>query len=510
MNILVINLGLKNTRAIVYNDKGEEVSACSLSIASLINDVMVEQDPFEWWEKTEKVVREALRDEEIRSEVKYITVTCSSSCLISVDKDLIPLGKAIMVSDKRAVKESEEIGRNAEFLRIRKACHISSDASWMIPKILWVKNNERELFDRTYKFLSPNDFLIAKLTGKIVTDPLNAEKMYYDSKNNRYLEGLISSFGIDIKSLPEVVNVGTNVGKIRNHIKKEFGLKDVEVIVTTYDAIGAIFGSGVTGEEDACDVSGTITSVRALTKHKVNQDNEKIFFQNIKSESLSIVGGTSNQGGSIIEWFKQAFYENKKNPYKVMAEEAQRVGVGADGLIFLPYLLGERVPLWNKDASGVFFGAQRSHKRHNFSRSVFESVGFLTKGILDEIEDIGLKITSLKLSGGLSAINLISKIKADITGKKVYVAHYSEASAFGVFIMVLKAIGKYKNYTLAVKDLVEFREIILPDKENFEKYQEVYSLFKKVYLSLRDSYIDHKKMINKLYGVEPLNKIENL
>jgi len=499
MYILVINLGLKNVRSIIFDYQGREIKNVSLPLESFVSGVCVEQDASDWWEKTKQVVIKSLEESSIRNNVKYLTVTCSSSCLVTVDRGLTPLRRVIMVSDRRAIKEAKSL---------------SIDASLMIPKIAWVNNNEPKR-SGDIKYLSPNDFLIAKLTGRFITDSLNAEKFHWDARTRAYPQKILKELNLKEEQFPEVVDPGTNIGRLNPEVIKELGLNsEAEMIVTTYDAIGAVFGSGVMGEKDACDVSGTVTSLRTVVLQKnFTLKDSKLFAQPfaLMGSDLTIVGGSNNQGGSLIEWLKQVFYQDASSPYDLLEKEAAASVPGARGLIFLPYLLGERAPIWNPDATGVFFGLQRFHNRHDMARAVLESTGFISKSILEELEQNNIVIDNIKLSGGLARIRLVSQLKADITGKVVYLPENFEASAYGVFILACVGAKIYPDLATAVNTLVRFKEKIIPNQENYLKYSETYQLFKKLYGALSDTFRERKEMMAKIYSTEDLSdKIKNL
>ena len=509
MYILVLNLGLKSIRAIVFNQDGIKVVTSSLPISTSLKGNFVEQDPDEWWEKGKQVISDAVQDDEIRNHIKYITVTSSSACLVPIDKTGNYLYKAIMVSDKRALKQSSILESLDEFIAIRKILGLSAKPYFMIPKIMWLKDNVQQVFTESYKFLSPNDYLINKLTGKCVTDSLNAEKYYYNVYETIYPEKLLRRLSIPLDTLPEVVSPGTNIGTLKPGIIKELRLpQDVNLIVSTYDAICAFIGSGPSCEGEACDVSGTVTSFRVLTRNKVNDDLERIFTQFLKP-GMYIVGGSNNLGGGLIEWLKQCFYVKDEYPYEIMEKEARESPLGADGLIFLPYLLGERAPLWNPHARGVFFGLERNHTRCDIAKSVFESAGFSVRNLQDVIESNGINVKNIRVSGGLTRLKYISELKADITGKEVLVVDEFESTSLGAFIIVGIAAGIFRDFEDASSKVVNIREVIIPNKKNHEKYNKIYQLYSKLYSSLTDLFLERQKLLKDI-SIDTVEQIANL
>lgn len=508
-NILVLNMGMKSIRSIVFNSLGEKLATASLPIETFLSEELVLQSPTEWWEKARTVVMESLTDLK-KEDIDYITVTTSSACLVYIDCLGNAVDKCIMVSDKRAVKESEELARAENFDAVRKATGLSSDPYLMLPKILWVKKHQPEIFDKIYKFLSPNDFLIGKMTDQYITDTFNAQKYHFDAVTGKYPETLLAELQIEANLLPRVVDPGTTVGNLTEKAALHLGLSEkTQVIVTTYDAICSFFGSGVSKEGEASDVSGTVTVFRALSKKQSLQESKEIFQMPCSKWDINIVGGSNNLGGGLIEWVKQCYYQNEKYPYEVMEKDAGEAVLGAGGLVFLPYLLGERAPVWNSKARGVFFGLERMHTRKEMTRAVFESTGFIDLDMIQSIEKTGMKVKTIRLSGGLARINLISQIKADITGKDVLVLSEFETTATGAAMLALIGIGEFTGLDSAAERFASVRMIIKPNLNNHKKYQEIFRLYKNTYKTLEPLFEERLAIVKKIYPKHEV-KIENL
>ncbi|MDA2921957.1 FGGY family carbohydrate kinase [Patescibacteria group bacterium AH-259-L07] len=513
MYYLIINLGLKSTRAIVFDEDGSVISSEGLPIKTSIKGDYVEQSAEEWWRKTKQMTRSAIQKipEYRRKRIQYMSVTSSALCLVAVDKNVNPLREVIMVSDKRAKKEAEIIQGFTQYLDLETNKHFRIDPSFMLPKILWIKKNEPRIFEKAFKFLSPNDFLAAKFTGEFVTDTLNAEKFYFSSKEKQYPKKLLKKLHISTDKLPAVVDPGTSIGTIDPKIAKEVGFNSkITFVITTYDAIAAVFGSGVSENQEMCDMSGTVTSCRAIIKKSDIKPNDAIFVQSFMNEGVHIIGGSNNQGGSIIEWLKQTFYARTKNPYKILEKEASQVSPGASGLVFIPYLLGERVPLWNPNLSGIFFGLERFHTRQHFTRAVCESTAFITLNILKAIEETGVKISRIRLAGGLTRISLINQLKADITVKPISLVKNTEASALGALILIMLGTKQFPSLKSASQSLVRVNDPLYPNRKNYQLYQHLYELHHEIYESLQESFMKRKNIITKFYRGKTYRTISNL
>lgn len=507
--ILVLNMGMKSIRSIIFDEEGNKLASAAVPIVTSLTGETVTQSPMEWWEKACEVIRETVADAG-NVLIDYLTVTSSSSCLVCIDKNGDALLPCMMVSDKRARAESDSILEMPAFAEVKEKSGLGMDASLLIPKALWTRNHEREVYERTVKFLAPNDYLIMKFTGRYVTDYMNAHKWHYDIESGRYPFELLKEVGISVDLLPEVVNPGDSVGKVSKKAAEETGLTtETEVIASTYDAICSFVGSGASEEGEASDVSGTVTVFRAVSRKKRAVTADKIQQIPYYEGGIHIIGGSNNLGGGLIEWVKQCYYQNEMLPYELMEKDVSEASLGAGGVVFLPYLLGERAPIWDSSARGVFFGLERMHTRKEMTRAVFESTGFIDLDMIRAIEETGLKINKIRLSGGLARLNLISQIKADITGREIEVLSEFETTATGAAMMALYGQGIYSSLQEAAEKFVKVRMIIRPDMKNYEKYQELYQLYKETYSTLKPLFPKRIALAEKLYSKKRI-KVENL
>lgn len=480
---MVLNLGLKSIRAIIFDDDFNIISSSAKPLRTWIDNSAVEQCPNEWWSKAIEVINESINKLNRSENIHSFTVTASSCCVIPVDENGLPLSKVIMVSDKRANQENKRILDSPVYkYLIKKGLIIPTNPTLMLPKILWIKGHLPEIETSTKFYLSPNDYFINRLVGVAVTDTLNAEKNVFDTSKAKYAHELLYDLGVDKNKLPEVVEPGTIIGRINNP-ELPSKLIGASVVVSTYDAICSFIGAGPSKLGDGCDVSGTVTSLRVLSKYKnliINGGN--VFVQNEKSMGISACGASNNLGGGIIEWCKQVFYGSKEGSYGLMENEVLSIPSEINAPIFLPYLMGERAPLWNDNARGVFFGLSRHHNRAYMTRSVFESAAFSLKQLSDEVEAI-TRVGSISVSGGLARLNIINQMKADVLNKEIKVLSEFETTAIGAYTYLLKAQNNKINLE-DVKANTKIRQIIIPDKANHEMYMPRYELFKSIYSSL--------------------------
>lgn len=509
MEGLVINLGLKSVRAIAFDARGGKLASASLPVQTLLRDSWIEQDPNEWWDKAATSVRRVLEDVGSGAP-RFVTVTASAACLAATDEAGTPLRDAIMVSDRRAVAQSEAVAAAAAFEDVRAInASFQADPYFLVPKALWIAQNEPEVYEKARWLLTPADFLILRLTGEVVTDPLNAEKYFYDVSQEEYPRTLLNELGLDAGLFPPVGAVGEEAGRVTSEAASATGLEaGTPVRLATYDAICAFWGSGVREAGDVADVSGTVTSVRILADRGLPRDEQRLFTQPAVSDDLYVLGGSNNLGGGLIEWLKQGFYAEERLPYELIESESEASGLGARGVLFLPYLLGERAPVWDADARGVFFGLERQHQRGDFARAVCESAAFAVEHILRVVRGHGIELDRLRVSGGLARLDLVNRIKADVTRLPTEVLEEFETTAVGAFLIAGAAAGTFDSLKEAATT-VRVREIILPNEERGDRYMEWFDLYLRLYDSLRDLFRDRQRLYRK-HGLGGVGRLENL
>jgi xylulokinase len=262
-------------------------------------------------------------------------------------------------------------------------------------------------------------------------------------------------------------------------------------------------------EGEVSDVSGTVTVLRALTYTNKALSSNRIGRIPYFSKGINIIGGSNNLGGGLIEWVKQCYYQKEEYPYEIMEKEAGEVGCGAGGLIFLPYLLGERVPIWDHEARGVFFGLERMHTRKEMTRAVYESAGYIDLDIIEAIEKEGMAVPRVRISGGLARINLISQLKADILGKEVWVLSEFETTSTGAAMIALEGAGVLSSWSEAVNAFVSVRMIIKPQFHQHKMYQKMHELYQETYRTIKPLFAKRMRLIEEIYP-DKITKIENL
>lgn len=499
---LVINLGLRSIRVIIFDQGGRVLDKNWYPVRTKIAGNNVEQNPEEWWKLTEILLDEVIsKNVDYKKYLHAITVTSSACCLTVFSRTGKARLPSMMVSDKRAQQEADILVSDRRFSSLFKNNNFLPTASYMFPKICWIKKHYPKIFADKPFFANANDYLIYQLTGSLVTDRLNAEKFYYDGEIG-YPDALLKHINLNSNQLPRVVEPGTVVGVLKKKLQKKLGLaRDVKVIVSTYDAICAFVGSGTLSDGEVANVCGTVSSVRVMSK-KPAPYAQTILSQ--RFDNFYIVGGSNNIDGGLLEWSKTIFYGDgypDQYIYKIMEEEATTSPVGSRGIIFCPYLLGERMPFFDTECRGLFFGLERYHRRNDIVRSIYEASGFMIYNILQSIESHNVHTNIIKMSGGLSQNNIACKIRADITGKKVDVLSEIETTSQGALFIMLFALGYYSSYQDLAR-LVKIKKTYIPHKKNHIIYKKIFMFFKKVYNTNKNLMAERNQMLHKIMKQE--------
>ncbi len=473
----VINLGMKSIRLCLLDGDGRIKYKKAHPLNSVIFGDGVEQDGEEWWRLVKVLFREAETAGYKLASLRGITVSASASCLVCVDESGVPLRPIIMVSDRR-----------------HHSVVADSCAPIMLQRIEWLRASEPENFAASAYFLSPNDYIIYRLCGTAVTDTLNAEKSGY----NVSLKAYDVQEPDVLRRLPRVADVGEVVAEVKADVASELRLSGkVPVALSSYDAIVSVVGSGVAEDGVLCDVSGTVTSIRMETRVAPTRCTKAVATQAMPALGCYYVGGSNNLGGGLVEWLKTTFYPSSPHDYDMIQADAQSVAPRDSRILFLPYLLGERAPIWNPDAKGVFFGVERMHSRKHFARATLEAVAFSGRNIIDEIvASHGRAPTKIRLSGGLSRLEICNRIKADVYGVPLEIISEFESTVVGAYLLAFhRQLGMQPGTAGWLEKTVKVRDIVLPDEEAVEIYRESFAMFKELYESMKPLFVKHSRRL---------------
>lgn len=493
--IITIELGTNAVRVFAFDLTGNLLASMKGSYPTFhAQPDYSEQDPEQIF-ITMLYVLKNLMNENIhpqKHKVRCICFSASMHSVLAIDKNGVPLGNAITWSDNRGKQEAAALKTSSSGKKIYTATGTPIHPMSPLVKITWIKNNDKERFKNTSKFLSIKTYIIQQLTGKYFIDySLASATGLMNIHTLNWEPDALAYAGIKEDKLSELVPVFHSTGKLLKAYQSSLGLPaDVKIIVGSSDGCLATLGAGVWGENKATITIEDSGAVRVVG-NKVLQDEKQRFFNYLLAKNCYVSGGPTNNGNVIFNWFVKQFGEFK-SPFDIeysmdmLMNEAAKVDVGSEGLLFLPYLLGERAPIWNANARGCYFGLNINHTRSHFIRATIE-------GILYEIYSIGKtlqehrSIKSLSVNGSFASIPFCAQIIADMFDKPLCVSKHVNSIGLGAFLLSAVEMGIYKDLDEAAHTVIT-PDDYKPDRHNHTVYNNYFKIFESLSVKLYDEF----------------------
>jgi xylulokinase len=500
--ILAHDLGTSGNKAALFSVDGELGASVLYEYpVSYPCNSWVEQDPQDFWKAVCLSTRQLLEKAKIPS--SDVAGVCFSGqmmgCLL-VDKDGSPLRPIIIWADTRAGRQAEEMEKKLGMDYVYRTTGHRISASYSAAKLLWIRDNETELYKRAYKMLHAKDYIIYKLTGSFVTDYSDASGTnLFDLDKKDWDQRILDGLGIPRSILPEPRPSTDKAGNICAQAARETGLMEgTPVIIGGGDGSCACVGAGVVSQGTAYNVLGSSSWISLATKAPVYDPGMRTFTWVHLDPALYTPCGTMQAAGYSYNWYKNTLCldeiekgrQTGENPYKLIDISALASPPGANGLLYLPYLLGERSPRWNHDARGAFIGLSVTTSKGDISRAILEGVAFNLKIILEILErGAGSgKIDEITMIGGGAKGNVWLQILSDIWQKPLAVPAYTEeATSLGAAVCGGIGIGAFKDFSVIRKFNAPVKQIN-PNKDCAARYEKLFPLFNKAYDALVDTF----------------------
>jgi xylulokinase len=499
--ILAHDLGTSGNKATLYDIDGVLRSSTLYEYKTYYpNTNWVEQDPEDWWKavciSTKELIEKACIN---KADIACITFSAQMMGCLPVDKRGTALRKSIIWADLRGQKQAQFMERVLGMKSVYETTGHRISASYSAAKLLWIKDNEPEVFGKTYKCLHAKDYIILRLTGKFVTDYSDASGMnLFDIRKKVWSEDILHAIGLEKDILPEPKPSTDIAGYVNAQAAGETGLLEgTPVVIGGGDGCCAATGAGVVEEGKTYNVVGSSSWIALATKDPLLDDKMRTFNWVHLDPELYSPCGTMQSAGYSLNWLKNTLCgiecleakEKNVSPYKIIDALVSTSPPGANNLLFLPYLLGERSPRWNPDARGAFVGLTMTTAKEDIYRSVLEGVGYNLKVILD-IFDQKASMKEVTMIGGGAKGKVWLQILADMWQKKLLIPKFmEEATSMGAAICGGVGIGAFKDF----KVINKFNSIvdeIIPDPKNRECYSRLYEVFNKCYDALLQVYTD--------------------
>jgi len=445
-----------------------------------------EQNPEDWWSKTEEGIKELMDQFHLpKDQIRAIGFSGQMHGLVSLDRNGDVLAPAILWNDQRTIKECIEIEEYFGQDKLIELVGNKALAGFTAPKILWLKNNHRKIFDKIEHILLPKDYIRYKLTGEYATDLSDASGMLLlDVKNRNWSYEMIKFLGIKIDILPKLYESFEVTGVLSDPVKKSLGIEgDVLVVGGAGDQAAGAIGTGAVEDGIISITLGTSGVVFAAhDDFVVDKDNRLHSFCHANGKYHSM--GVMLSAASSLKWWVEDV--NVGTSFEGLLKEAEESEVGSNGVIFLPYLMGERTPYADPDAKGCFMGLNMHVKRGDLTRAVLEGVSFGLRDSLEILKDLNIPIHQIRVIGGGSKSGLWKQIIADVFNHRIVEINTNQGGALGAAILAAVGSGQYKNVEECCKALITTVNEINPTEEHVNKYEKIYKKYRSLYGCLKD------------------------
>jgi xylulokinase len=459
-----------------------------------------EHNAEEYWNVACRVIKAAIKESKINpADIKGIALSSALPSMVMVDKDGNPLGNAYNLMDRRAKKEVRILQETLGEEELFKITGNRLDDHPALVNILWEKENRPEIFKNIYKVLTTDGFIRMKLTGTFNAH-YSAAPFYgvaYNLKERRFHTEILDKIGIPSSILPELFRCEEIVGSVTDSGAKDSGLiAGIPVAAGQVDCNAGWMGAGAIEPGDTQMNLGTCGNFGIIQDGSLIDSRMINFAYTTDSENTYITVPTTTTGGQLIRYMRDNFYKSERlqekdsgiNTYDIIDSEAAAVPPGAEGLIVLPYLMGERTPIWDTDARGTIFGLSLNHTRGHVVRAMMESVAFALYDSYSILKERGVTIKApLILNEGGAKSRLWRQIITDVFNIPTAMVESRVGAPFGDAFLAGIATGVFKDYSLTKKK-TRYVDHLEPNPENHKLYQEYFELYKDLYTHLKDDY----------------------
>ncbi|WP_195543279.1 FGGY-family carbohydrate kinase [Massiliimalia timonensis] len=495
LNLMGLDIGTTGCKAMVFTDQGEALGHGfrEYQVISL-DSVHHEQDAERVWNLAKEAMKEAI-DKSGATQVQALSISVQGDAVIPVDISGNALSYTILGMDYRSTEQSkrcsELFGARELFQKTGMRPHPMNS----VTKILWIKENLPDIYEKAYKLVTYADFILMKLGAPAVIDETMASRtMLFDLNTKTWSAELLQKLDIDLQKLSEVVPSGVIVGEMSPLLKEELGLQGtVQLVSGGHDQTCAALGAGLVKENIALDSHGTaeVISTAFLAPHIDDNMFESYYpcYRHAKS-GMYFTFTLNHIGGILFKWFRDNFCEKEMeeaalldgNAFKLLESKAPD---DPSSVMILPHFNGSGTPWCDLDSKGAIVGLTMSTTKYDIVKAVMDSLTYELRINLDRLERRGIQIDTLRAVGGATKSPKWMQIKADITGKAVQTLQISDAACLGGAMLAGAACGAFSSLDEAVDQCVHIKTCFEPDPKRGMLYQEKYEVYCDLYPTLR-------------------------
>lgn len=511
MNYLLgIDIGTSGTKTVLFDTSGKSIASATEEYSLYQPEIgWAEQEPEDWWNAvcitSKKVIAKSGVDP---ADIKGIGLSGQMHGLVIMDENDRVLRKSIIWCDQRTKAECREITEKVGAERLIEITANPALTGFTASKILWVRNNEPEVYSKIRRILLPKDYIRFMLTGQYATEVSDASGMQLlDIKNRCWSEEVLEKLEIPVEWLGRMYESCENTGTVTDRASKLTGMAAGTIVAggAGDQAAGAV-GNGIVKKGIISSTIGTSGVVFAhMDEVQIDKKGRVHTFCHAVPGCWHVMGVTQGAGLSL-KWFRDNFCIEEmrtaelmeKDPYILMDDEASRVDAGSEGVIYLPYLMGERTPHLDPDAKGVFFGISAAHGKQHLLRAVLEGVVYSLRDCMEIIKEMGIDASQVRASGGGGKSPLWRQMQADMFDTEICTINSSEGPALGVAILAGVASGIYEDVAGACEKIISVKTTLKPDARNNEIYNKFYGIYKNLYVKLEEEYKETARILGEL------------
>lgn len=484
--ILSHDLGTSGNKASLFSDAGTLIASFTQEYATVYPEVgWAEQNPGDWWSAVCTATRQVLEGVE-KSQIAAVAVTGQMMGTAAVGYDGGLVGNSIIWSDGRAERECSLLVERLGADRYYSITGQPPSAAYSLPKFMWLKENRPEQYLRTYRYIQSKDYINYLLTGVICTDDTDAAyTLAYDIRNRCWSEDILEASGIDKEKMPEVRSSSDIIGRVTAQAAKACGIPEgIPVVTGAGDGSSAHLGAGCIAPGDSYICLGSSTWIVAQTERLIFDRSGRMQAEPHVLDGQYCFLGTMQTGGLAHSWGRENL-ACRPLDYGEIDRLAGASSPGAGGMLFLPYLMGERSPWYDLQARASFLGINLHSRYEDFYRAIMEGVAMNLNIMMNVIKE-HLDITEITVIGGGAKSRVWMQILADVCGVDIAVPENTEAgTSIGGAIIAGVGCGIFEDYSVA-KKFLKIRERIKPNIEIQQRYRERQEAFEAAYHALRD------------------------
>jgi xylulokinase len=489
--LLGIDLGTSSVRASLITPDGALLGLGTQEYPIVTpRQGWAEQDPDTWWTATCAAIGQALRESTVRPrEITGVGLSGQMHGLVLLDRGGAPVRPAIIWPDTRSTAERAEMERKIGKDRLYRITGLPTATGFFGVSLLWVRSHEPRIFARVHKAVLPKDYIRYRLTGEYATDPTDGSgTLLFDVGKRTWSGEIIDALDLERDLLPPVLESSVVAGRVVPGEAGETGLScGTPVAAGGGDqAMGAI-GSGVVEEGVVACAIGTGGQVVTTIQNPILDPRGRLHTLCHAMTHSWLLMGAMLAAGLSLRWFRDTLGEAAA-PYALLSAEAEKAEPGSRGLIFLPYLSGERTPHMDPWARGCLVGLSLSHTRAHIIRAIMEGVTFGMKDSLSIFRELGVPLTTAICSGGVARSPLWRQIQADVYGMPVWTLSREENSSYGASLVAGVATGVYRDVRDAFRGRVQMVDVLHPVEQRRRVYERQYAIYRMLYPALRTTF----------------------